>query len=69
MGKSIFSEQFRKFINRYKRIGYNLDLMRQIACQVVNHITVDGYAFLFNCMAVVQGLRLNDCLNNIKLSS
>ena len=42
--KSNFSEQFRKLINRYKRIGYSLDIMRQIACLVVNPIIVDGYA-------------------------
>ena len=29
VGKSNFSEQFRKLINRYKRIGYSLDIMRQ----------------------------------------
>ena len=38
VGKSNFSEQFRKLINRYKRIGYSLDIMRQTACLVVNPI-------------------------------
>ena len=33
VGKSNFSEQFRKLINRYKRTGYSLDIMRQTACQ------------------------------------
>ena len=28
VSKSNFSEQFRKLINRYKRIGYSLDIMR-----------------------------------------
>ena len=54
VGKSNFSEQFRKLINRYKRIGYILDIMRQIACLVVNPIIVDGYASLFNCTTAVQ---------------
>ena len=49
VGKSNFSEQFRKLINRYKRIGYSLDIMRQTACLVVNPIIVDGYASFFNC--------------------
>ena len=49
VGKSNFSEQFRKLINRYKRIGYSLDIMRQTACLVVNQVIVDGYASLFNC--------------------
>ena len=28
----MFSEQFRKPIHRYKRLGYNLDIMQQTAC-------------------------------------
>ena len=36
-----FSDQFRKIIMRYKRIGYNLNVMRQSACLVINPITVD----------------------------
>ena len=54
VGKSNFSEQLRKLTNRYKRIGYSLDIMRQTACLVVNPIIVDGYASLFNWPAVVQ---------------
>ena len=49
-----FSDQFRKLINRYKRIGYNLDIMRQTACIDVNPIIVDGYASLFNCTTAVR---------------
>ena len=37
---------------RYKRIGYNLNVMRQSACLVMNPIKVDGYAALFNCTPV-----------------
>ena len=44
-----FSDQFRKNGMRYNRIGYNLNVMRQSACLVINPITVDGYAALFNC--------------------
>ena len=51
-GKTDFSDQFRKIIMRYKRIGYNLNVMRQSACLVINPITVDGYAALFNCTPV-----------------
>ena len=43
-----FSDQFSKLIMRYKRIGYNLNVMRQSACLVINQITVDGYATFFN---------------------
>ena len=54
VGKSDFSEQFRKLTNRYKRIGYNPYTMRQTACLVMNPIMVDEYASLFNCTVVVQ---------------
>ena len=52
MGMTDFPDQFRKIIMRYKRIGYNLNVMRQSACIVINPITVDGYAALFNCTPV-----------------
>ena len=47
-GMTDFSDQFRKIIMRYKRIqfGYNLNVMRQSVCLVINPITVDGYAAL-----------------------
>ena len=51
-GMTDFSDQFRKIIMRYTLIGYNLNVMRQSACLVINPITVDGYATLFNCMPV-----------------
>ena len=47
-----FSLQFGKIISRYKRIGYNLNVMRQSACLVFNPIMVDNYAALFNCTPV-----------------
>ena len=49
VGKSNFSEQFRKLINRYKRIGYNPYVKRQTAYLVINPTSVDRYASLFNC--------------------
>ena len=51
-GMTDFSDQFRKIIMRYKRIGYNLNAMRQSACLVITPITVDSYAALFNCTPV-----------------
>ena len=44
-----FSTQFRKVILRYKKIGYNINVIRQTACMVVNPITVNNFASLFNC--------------------
>ena len=49
-----FSDQFRKIIMLYKRIGYNLNVMRQSACLVINPIKVDGYAALFICTPVYR---------------
>ena len=51
-GMTDFSDQFRKIIMRYKRIGYNLNVMRQSACLVTNPIMVGSYAALFNCTPV-----------------
>ena len=56
VGKSNFAVQFRKLINRYKKTGYNPYIMWQTACLVVNPITIDSYALLFNCTAVVRAL-------------
>ena len=47
-----FSDQFRKIIVRYKRIGCNINIMRQSACLVFNPITVSNFASLFNCTPV-----------------
>ena len=41
VGKPYFSDQFKKIIKRYIiKVGYNLDVMRQSACLVLNPITV-----------------------------
>ena len=34
VGRVDFCDQFRKIIVRYKRIGYNINIMRQSACLV-----------------------------------
>ena len=54
VGKPNFSDQFKKIVKRYIRVGYNLDIMRRSACQVLNPIMVDSYGFLFNCTTVGQ---------------
>ena len=43
-----FSAQFIKIISHYKKIGYNINVLQQTACLVVNPITVGNSAFLFN---------------------
>ena len=54
VGKPNFSDQFKKIVKRYIRVGYNFDIMRQSACLVLNPITVYSYGFLFNCTTVGQ---------------
>ena len=55
VGKTEFPDQFKKIFMRFKRIGYNIDIMRQPACLVVNPITDDNFAVLFNCKPVGRG--------------
>ena len=54
IGNPNFSDFFRRIVKRFRRIGYNLDIIRQTACLVFNPIMVDDYAALFSCTAVVQ---------------
>ena len=52
IGKNDFPYHFKKIIVRYKKIGYNIDVLRQTACLVVNPIKVNGFAYLFDCTTV-----------------
>ena len=54
VGHNKFSTQFIKIISHYKKIGYNVNIyiLQQTACLVVNPITVNIFAFLFNCTPV-----------------
>ena len=52
VGFNNFSGQFIKIISHYKNIGYNINVLQQTACLVVNPITVGNFAFLFNCTPV-----------------
>ena len=54
VGSNNFSAQFIKIISHYKKIGYNINVLQQAACLVVNSITVGNlkFAFLFNCTPV-----------------
>ena len=54
VGKLNFSDQFKKIVKRYIRVGYNLDIMRQSACLVLNPIMVYSYGFLIYCTTVGQ---------------
>ena len=54
VGSNNFSAQFIKIISHYKKIGYNINVLQQTACLVVNPILVGNFAFLFNCTPVGQ---------------
>ena len=59
IGRNDVYFQFRKNITRYRRIGYNLNVMRQPACLVFNPIVFDNYVAFFNCTPVG---RASDCM-------
>ena len=49
VGSNNVSAQFIKIISHCKKIGYNINVLQQTACLVVNPIKVGNFAFLFNC--------------------
>ena len=40
---------FKMIIVRYKKIGYNINVLRQAVCLVVIPIKVNNFAYLFDC--------------------
>ena len=50
--KNDFPYHFKKIIVRYKKIDYNIDVLRQTAFLVVNPIKVNSFPHLFTCTAV-----------------
>ena len=52
IGKDDFPYHFKKIIVRYKRTGYNTDVLQKTACLVVNPTKVNDFAYLFNCTTV-----------------
>ena len=48
IGKYDFTYHFKKIIVRYEKMGYNIDVLRQTACWVVNPIKVNNFAYLFD---------------------
>ena len=52
IGKNDFPYHFKNIIVRYKKIGYNVDVLQQTACLVVNPIKVNSFAYPFNCTPV-----------------
>ena len=54
-----FSTQYRKLTLRCIKVGYNINVIRQTACMVVNPITVKNFASLFGC---TPAGRASDCM-------
>ena len=54
VGSNNFSAQFIKIISHYKKICYNINVLQQTACLVVNPITVGNFSSFFNCTLVGQ---------------
>ena len=54
VGSNNFSAQFIKIISHYKKIGYDINVLQQTACLLVNPITIGNFAPLFNCTLVVR---------------
>ena len=52
IGKNNFPYHFKKITVPYKKIGYNIDVMRHTSCLVVNPIKVNSFAYPFNCTMV-----------------
>ena len=52
VGSNKLSVQFIKIISHYKKIGYNINVLQQTACLVVNQITDANFNFLFSCTPV-----------------
>ena len=52
IGKYDFPYHFKKIIARYKKIDYNIDVLRQTACLVFNPIKVNNFVYLFNCTTI-----------------
>ena len=48
VGTNIVSAQFIKISSHYKKIGYNINVLRQTTRLLVNPIPVDNFAFPFN---------------------
>ena len=47
IGKNDFPSHFKK--DNYKKIGFNIDVLRQTAYLVINPIKVNNFAYLFDC--------------------
>ena len=64
----MISYHFKKIIVRYKKTGYNIDVLRHTACLVVNPIMVANFAYLFDCTTVGRTSDLMTVPANLKVT-
>ena len=56
IGKNDFPYHVKKIVVRYKNIGYNIDVLRQTACLVVNPKKANRFSYLFYCTTVGRAI-------------
>ena len=49
IGKYDFPYHLKKIIVRYYKIGYNINVLRQTLCLIVNPVKDNNFAYLFDC--------------------
>ena len=54
IGKNDFPYNFKEIIVRYKKIGYNIDVLRQSACLVLNPMKANQFAYLVDCTMICR---------------
>ena len=52
IGQNDFHYHFKKNKLVIKKIGYNIDVLRQTACLIVNPIKVNSFDYRLNCTTV-----------------
>ena len=52
ISKYDFPYHFKTIIVRYKKTGYNIDVLRQTACLAVNPVKVNNFAYLFKSTTI-----------------
>ena len=60
VGSNNISVQFIKIVLHYEKIGYNINVLQQTACLVVDPIIMGNFAFLFNLYAGGLDFRFYD---------
>ena len=55
VGKTEFSDQFKKIIVRDKRVDCSVDVMRRSECLVGGPVSVGGLTVLFGCAPIGRG--------------